>query len=799
MNMKRFFSLRRFTMISLILTFNLQLLFSQYPIPALPADTTQFGKKISRTLSLLGTSTPTNKKKVKVLVYGQSISEQDWWNQVKTWLQTTYPNADLEMINRAVGAFSSDMLWRICEMDVANFYPDLVIFHVYGNHYFYETLMRMIRGRTAAEILVQTDFINGTQNSLSLSDMSDWSNHMSFEVIPGYAATYGMEVIDTRTQWKNYLVANSLNSTQLDTTDETHLNVWGNFLQAKLTEQHLVYKGKFPADPDNLCKTYNVGSDVVVSAGKITLTFTGNKIELIPNAKKAVKLYIKIDGKKPSEFPTCYNITRPCLSGSFWNGGFSARPSISKPVSQSWTLEFTAKTAFKVTGSKTGLDGTGDATTRFASNSGQVVIQPKDWWTPLSWEPGTAWKFSTGSKVNWTSFGMFSDTIDFNTITLTANYENPINAVQGLPNGTHTLEITSSTGEFPISAVKVYKPAFNLTLTTSVDTIKAVTAGGTTAVTVNTNTFWQSFDTTSWISCNAVDNFSATDNLKLFDQTTLNVTVNQNTGANSRTTKLLLSGIGVQKTIVIVQNGTGSPTYTLLKDSELANKTYGNAAFTLTNDATGKTVVYSSANTAIASISGSTVTIKGAGTVNISAQIQGDAASKVTKPLTVSKKSLSVSTPNIFKTEGTANPAFILTYSGFVNGDDESDLDTKPTATCTATVSSKPGPYNIIIAGGSDNNYTFVFVNSSKLTVSATALDNEATEISLYPNPARETVTLAGTNGLVTVMICTTSGETLKTLLVENGVISIDGLPAGLYLVKIIKGSETVIKKLIIE
>ena len=793
--MKQFLSFRRLILLSVLFIFNLQFLFSQYPVPALPADTTQFGKKISRTLSLLGTSTPTNKKKVKVLVYGQSISEQDWWNQVKTWLQTTYPNADLEMINRAIGGYASQMLWRTCEMDVSSFYPDLVIFHVYGNHYFYETLMRLIRGRCAAEILIQTDHINGSENTLSLSDMSNWSNHMCFEVIPGYAAIYGMEVIDTRTQWKKYLTDNSgtiANSYAL-TTDGTHLNAQGCFLQAQLTERHLVYKAKNPADPNTLCRTYNVGSDVVVSGGKITLPFTGNKIEIIPAEQKNLKLYIKIDGKKPSEFPTCYNITRPCLSGSFWNGGFTAKPSIAQTVAQNWEMEFTSANNFKVTGTKTGLDGTGSSSTRFVSNSGQVVIQPKDWW------PTSPWKFSTGSKVNWTSYGMYNDSINFNTVTVTTNYENPINAVQGLPNGSHTLEITSSTGEFPIKAIKVYKPYVNLTITTSVDTVKALTAGGTTAVTISTNTFWQLLDTTSWISCNAVDNYSATDDLRLFDSQTLNVTVTANSSSGQRISKLLLSGIGAQKTIVVVQNGTGSPTYTLLKESELSGKTYGAAAFTLTNDATGKTVVYSSSNTSIASISGNTVTIKGAGTVNITAQIQGDAASAVTKPLTIAKKLLIVSTPNVSRVQGTANPVFVLTYSGFVNGDDESDLDTKPTASCTASLTSLPNTYPILISGGSDNNYSFTFVNTSKLTVTAAGIsvENINSELSLYPNPASDNVVISGISGTVTVMICNAGGEVIKTLKVDNGSFSVADLPDGLYLLRIVDGTQAVLMKLL--
>ena len=761
---------------------------AQYTMPALPADTTQFGKKISRTLSLLGTSTATNKKKVKVLVYGQSISEQDWWNQVRTWLQTTYPNADLDMRNLAIGGYSSQMLWRTCEMDVANFYPDLVIFHVYGNHYFYESLMRFIRGRTAAEILVQTDHIGGGENTLSLTDMSNWSNHMCFEVIPGYAATYGMEVIDTRTQWKNYLTLTGLTSSQL-TTDGTHLNAQGCFVQAQLTQRHLVYKGKNTADPNGLCTILEVGKDVTISGGKITLPFTGNKIEIIPTEAKALKLYVKVDGKKPSDFPTCYNITRPCLSGSFWNGGFTAKSSITRSVVQNWSLDFTSANAFTVTGTKTGPDGSGNSGTRFVSNSGQVVIQPKDWW------PTSPWKFSAGSKVQWSSFAMFADTLDCTSITVTANYENPINLVQGLPNGSHTLELSSSTGEFPIKYIKVYKPAYTLSLTTNKDTIKTGSIAGTSTVSVTTNTFWQVWDTIPWITVNAVDNYSATDDLRLFDSQSITLTLSANSTGKNRTGVIYLSGIGVNpKPIVVVQS-----VYTLLKDAELLGRTYGNASFTLTNDATGKTVVYSSSNTGVATISGSTVTITGAGTTTITAQIQGDASSLITKTLTVAKKSLAVSTPNVSREEGAANPLFAINYSGFVNGDDESDLDSKPVVTCAATTGSKTGTYPIVVGSGSDNNYSLTYTNGTLTVTYKIAIPGIENVISLYPNPASDVVTIENVTGAAMVTIAGMNGTIVKEISTLSGTFSVAGIQKGLYIVTISTDKQIVVEKLLVE
>ena len=101
---------------------------STYPIPGKAED---MGKGIQATMMLLATSTPQKHNKVKVLVYGQSISEQNWWKLVNEDLRKRFPEADLVMENRAIGGFASQLLINPLQHDVYTFYPDLVIFHVY--------------------------------------------------------------------------------------------------------------------------------------------------------------------------------------------------------------------------------------------------------------------------------------------------------------------------------------------------------------------------------------------------------------------------------------------------------------------------------------------------------------------------------------------------------------------------------------------------------------------------------------------------------------------------------------------
>src|SRR5690242_19139575 len=49
----------------------------------------------------------TTREPVRVLVYGQSISSQDWWRETRNWMQTRYPEGNLIMEEHARGACPS--------------------------------------------------------------------------------------------------------------------------------------------------------------------------------------------------------------------------------------------------------------------------------------------------------------------------------------------------------------------------------------------------------------------------------------------------------------------------------------------------------------------------------------------------------------------------------------------------------------------------------------------------------------------------------------------------------------------
>jgi len=93
-----------------------------------------------------------------------------------------------------------------------------------------------------------------------------------------------------------------------------------------------------------------------------------------------------------------------------------------------------------------------------------------------------------------------------------------------------------------------------------------------------------------------------------------------------------------------------------------------------------------------------------------------------TGTLTITAVPLSITANNANMTYGGAVPApLMVTYTGFVNGDDASKLTTPVSVTTTATSSSPAGTYPIKPSNATDANYAITFTNGT-MTVGKAAL-----------------------------------------------------------------------------
>lgn len=229
----------------------------------------------------------TTQEEVRILVYGQSISEQAWWSKTKTWLQQTYPGKKLVMEEHARGGCSSQCLighepWSVdgeqynrLPEDVFAWKPDLIIFHVYGDHVDYGYIMRAFKegcsafedyltyddqsvpevqcteeqwelqeGYEAPEVLVQNDFVISDEpvECPEDPDTSNWECFMNESVIPELVSENDYTLQDNFHDWPKYIRDHKLDPETLIQDDETHLTEpAGTDVMFNLTIPHLCY------------------------------------------------------------------------------------------------------------------------------------------------------------------------------------------------------------------------------------------------------------------------------------------------------------------------------------------------------------------------------------------------------------------------------------------------------------------------------------------------------------------------------------------------------------------------------
>ncbi len=449
---------------------------SAFPAPKTLGPVETYGANLQRSMSLMANSTGLKRNTVRILFYGQSITVAEWTKVVAGRLRRQYPLVDFVIENRAIPGFNAFFLEKTAEADLYPFYPDLVIFQNYdhGSGEHYENIIRRIRERTAADLLIATDHLaphlgetmQEETDPLKLTKPkpgvhdAPWRNRV---VLPAVAKQYGAELADVRALWKQYLNDHKLKPSDL-LLDGLHLNAQGNYLMAEIILAHLRHRPDLTeATEDDRVKTYTIGEerDLQWKNGKLILHFEGNKIDLICKDGTASPAAIRIDGKKPSEFPELYVPSRVEMDVP---RGYLIPPLLliksEKPrIVENWQIKMTgvreAVPRFRAIGSVTGDDGEGEVGKRFVSKSGRVVLDPD------AFHLAFALQLSRNQMVDeivasWRVVPYFADEF------LVPATRNPFGdtvviAAQGLSNGRHTLEITGGP-DTPLAAIRVHRP-----------------------------------------------------------------------------------------------------------------------------------------------------------------------------------------------------------------------------------------------------------------------------------------------------------------------------------------------------
>jgi hypothetical protein len=440
-----------------------------HPLPVL-SDTSKLGQYTSRTMYLLHESTPDKGNDVRILVYGQSISEQEWWLEVRRAVRERFPYAHIVMENKAIGGFSTQYLFKTVEMDVSSFYPDLVLLHIYGNAGDYETVLSTIRSRTTAEVSIMTDHYTGENK---------WSDTMSYFILPSLAEKYRCDIVNIRDPWKAYLKDNNLEPSAL-LKDGIHLNDFGNFLMAELVKPLFYFKSSWPDDPFKLLTKISKEAPLVVRNDTLILPFYGNRVDLVYKesyTSSADSSVILLDGLPPSTFPGCYYMTRPYnTKGEVWPWDLPAMIRVEHTApwtDEEWSCVFTRMKPpyndfrFSIAGSVTGRDGRGRASSDFISRSGKVIIKKGDAEKGGDWHLNRSYRVlktivNNGDTVKWRTYPVCTDIVSSSLSEYPSGKKMNVILFQGVPNTAHVLKIAGIAGSVQaISMVKIYRPYWN--------------------------------------------------------------------------------------------------------------------------------------------------------------------------------------------------------------------------------------------------------------------------------------------------------------------------------------------------
>jgi len=237
----------------------------------------------------------------------------------------------------------------------------------------------------------------------------------------------------------------------------------------------------------------------------------------------------------------------------------------------------------------------------------------------------------------------------------------------------------------------------------------------------------------------------------------------------------------------------------------VTNVTYGSMqqlSLSATSNNNTTPIVYASSNNDVAEAVATTLHIKKTGTVTVTAsQIATDAyyAGFSTQTLTVAKKSLIVKANDVEMICGDDLPQFTLSYSGFVNGENESVLDELPQGHCNVDINCLAGEYPIQVTGGAGRNYNITRQNGTLTIFAQVGVVNniEACSVTAYPNPVVDYLSIQSNHPIEKVELYNQLGVCALIASKVGETINLSALPDGIYYIKIFVNNQVITRKVI--
>ena len=415
---------------------------------------------IQRTMKAMADSTSANPSTVRILFYGQSIVGQHWSRQVMDELRRRYPTVKFEVENRAIGGYGAERLSRTAFSDMYPYYADLVFFHDYGSLAKYEEMVRLLREKTTAEIILWSSHLSRGQKAEKMLAERDTRT----KTIADIAQRYGTMYVDLNKKWCEMLLKNGWEEYDI-LADSIHMNrnspaldKYAEFLYEDMAR--LPSHSGEPAVNGTIEEVPLSDARVKKQAdGTLVLSFAGNRVVALSDGMGAsgATAEMILDGKPAKDYPEMWYTTRPGR-GPMWMPFVDHVDYDSPLIEEKWTLTFLDGTkpdanpiVYSVEGSVTGPDGIGNTKERFRSKSGRAILDPKD--INCVWQYKYAKKEAkVGFQVTWETKPLFAAPYE------AAPMGTRTTLVQNCLNGQHELVIKAKGGSLGIGGFLVYRP-----------------------------------------------------------------------------------------------------------------------------------------------------------------------------------------------------------------------------------------------------------------------------------------------------------------------------------------------------
>lgn len=356
--------------------------------------------------------------------------------------------------------------------------PDLIFTYTSGTLEGLDAMLTEIRRRTTAEVIVPS--LHFKPPSTMTPDDIENGMGVTWAKVREICVKHGAEFVENRREMADYLAHAGLNMEDL-LADHNHQNVHGRIRIWDNVSRHLTKSDQSNYTPESrerriavVPPTKTATEQVSLSGSwtspdgslhsstegaRLKVSFTGNRIDLIGRKiPGGGTVKVLIDGMPADQAPVfLMNYIKPDKVHA-WRIPHAVDLG-ANPVPQTWTITMTSDVGdYRLEGSVTGPDGTGNLAQPFLSLSHQIGLDPKFWRQGRVEKKGQPVEYgvATGDAFNFDVYRCAVGELSFK-----ADQPAPLveSLARNLTNQQHTLElIATGKGEVIIEGLYVFEP-----------------------------------------------------------------------------------------------------------------------------------------------------------------------------------------------------------------------------------------------------------------------------------------------------------------------------------------------------